>query len=253
MKSIGQTAAENPYFPQGLNRIVCRTGKIHHLLKRQGFEFPNIQLFLNSPQLSPGSGVYVDQPADPKKIEIPANERISPVRLEDLRRKAPGNVHCKKCGSDRIHISYGGAQNMPLLLRIFFVVYRCHTCGSLLRYARPMHWVRRIFGSARQASIQVLDREPMIDSQASEFKAAKRDKNPVFREAKEAPAVENIEIAIDPYFDPDRIVKQIKSNYTASQRELMASKFQEIAILIQPPASAAEPQNQETPEIDPEK
>ncbi len=87
--------------------------------------------------------------------------------------------------------------------------------------------------------MNVLDREPMIDSQASEFKPVKPDRNPVFRE--KVVEGEMLHLVIEPSFDPDPIVTEIKSNYTASQRELLASKFQEIAYLITPPMPSSKP------------
>lgn len=122
---------------------------------------------------------------------------------------------------------------MTFMARIFFVVYRCHTCGNLTHHTRFSHWLRRIFGTAKQASLTVLNREPEVESQASDFKPVKPDRNPVFRE--KLVECESIKVSLDPTFDPDPIVKEIKSNYTASQRELMASKFREIAVMITPP------------------
>lgn len=168
-----------------------------------------------------------------KKIEIPENERISPVRSEDVRKKAPGNLTCAKCSSERMHISHGGTRSLRIWMRPFFVVYRCHTCGTIYRHTRLMHWVRKIFGKAREASRKVIVREETIDSQAADFKQAKPDRNPVFREKVKSTAL-NLEI--EPSFDIDPIVRSIKSNYTAKERQLLASKFNEISVLIDPPA-----------------
>lgn len=96
-----------------------------------------------------------------------------------------------------------------------------------------MHWVRKIFGKAREASRKVIVREETIDSQAADFKQAKPDRNPVFREKVKSTAL-NLEI--EPSFDIDPIVRSIKSNYTAKERQLLASKFNEISVLIDPPA-----------------
>ncbi len=82
----------------------------------------------------------------------------------------------------------------------------------------------------------VLDREPIVESQSNDFKTAKRDRNPVFRE--KVVDGQSMKVTLDLAFDPDPIVKEINSNYTASQRELMASKFHEIAAMIAPQKSS---------------
>lgn len=168
-----------------------------------------------------------------QRSSIPPEERIAPVRSEDLRRKAPGNLLCHKCNSDRMHISEGGNGQLFIFARIFFVVYRCHTCGTLSRHTRIGHLLRSFFGSAKKVSLNVLDRDGgPIESQSKDFKPIKRDSNPVFRQkASQTTPISNI---IESEYDPESIVKEIRTGYTLSQRELLASRFEELAALIRP-------------------
>ena len=169
-----------------------------------------------------------------KMLEMPANARISSTRPKELREKAPGNTWCSKCDSDRVHISRSGRKKLSPLMRVFFIVYRCHTCGIISLHARPVHWLRRFLGGAKTVSKKVIsNRQDVVHSRAKEFKQAKPDRNPVFQQR--VADDQSIHLTIEPSFDIDPIVKAIKSNYTAKERELLASKFNEISVMVDPP------------------
>lgn len=161
------------------------------------------------------------------------------VRPEDVRQKAPGRYHCVKCSSDRIHVSVGGTRSLPIAMRLVFVLYRCHTCGHLTRHLRFLHWIRNLFGTARRVSMSLLQREQPVESQAEDFKPVKRDRAPVLRQpAGSRPpttAAPALNVELKPDFDLEPIVKDIKAHYTTRERELMASKFHEMSVLIAPP------------------
>lgn len=172
---------------------------------------------------------------NPQKSNIPIDERISPVRSEDIRQKAPGNLLCHKCNSERLFVSEGGNRQVFLPFRLFFVVYRCHTCGTLSRHTRIGHVLRSLFGSAKRASMNMLESEPdpAADSpQSKEFRPIKRDSNPVFR--RKVTDATPISALTEEDYDPDSIVREIRSKYTLAQRELISSRFEEIAYLIKP-------------------